>query len=228
VTDHLATIGTETAALDSLKPHPRNYRTHPAEQIEHLKRSLVEHGQYRNIVIARDGTILAGHGVYEAARLLGWQALEVKRLTLAPNDPMALKVMAADNTLQHFAEQDDRALSELLREIGQATDAGLLGTGFDEGMLANLVYVTRHSDEIENIDEAAQWVGMPEYDPMAKPLTVMVYFRSQDDLVRFMEILDVPKLQRDGTATSKTMWWPPKTANDDVNSVRFQPKAAPS
>lgn len=52
---------TEDAAIDELRAHPRNYRRHPDDQLAHIMRSIELHGFYRAVVIARDGTVLAGH-----------------------------------------------------------------------------------------------------------------------------------------------------------------------
>src|SRR5262245_55372260 len=76
--------------IATLKRHPKNYREHPPEQIEHLKRSIREHGFYRNVVVARDDTILAGHGVVAAARHLGLKTMPVIRLAIDPDTPAAL------------------------------------------------------------------------------------------------------------------------------------------
>lgn len=72
---------------------------------------------YKPIVIARDGTILAGHGIAEAARPLGIETVPVTRLDLDPDDPKALKILVDDNKVSGLAEQDDRALSEMLRGV---------------------------------------------------------------------------------------------------------------
>ena len=61
----------ESALIVDLKPHPRNYRGHPEGQVAHLEQSLRDHGIYRNVVVANDNTILAGHGVIVAAQKLG-------------------------------------------------------------------------------------------------------------------------------------------------------------
>ena len=53
----------ELLPLAELRPHPRNDGTHPPDEIAHLKASITTHGVYRNVVVAQDGTILAGHGV---------------------------------------------------------------------------------------------------------------------------------------------------------------------
>jgi hypothetical protein len=209
-----------------LKPHPRNYRAHPDDEVEHLMASVREHGLYRNVVIARDDTILAGHGVVAAMRRLGRETIAVRRLDLDPEDPRAVKVLVADNTIAHLAVVDDRALSELLREIKDSTAEGLLGTGYDDMMLANLVFVTRPEGEITDLDRAAQWVGMPEYDAEGVELKVTVHFRSEQDRAEFARLLGLSLSE----SRSASTWWPPLERKDDVQSVRFvesgEPEAA--
>jgi ParB-like chromosome segregation protein Spo0J len=73
----------EDVALDDLKPHPRNYQQHPDDELAHIMESIKTHGFYRNVVIARDGTILAGHGVTQAARKLGYTHVPVIRTPYA-------------------------------------------------------------------------------------------------------------------------------------------------
>src|SRR6266487_6998844 len=80
--------------IDSLTPHTRNYRSHPDDEIAHLMESIKSNGLYRNIVVASDGTtILAGHGVVEAARRLGIQDIPVYSVDFEANDPRALKLL---------------------------------------------------------------------------------------------------------------------------------------
>ena len=129
---------TRLLPLVSLKDHPRNYRSHPADQLAHLVASIEAHGLYRNIVVARDLTILAGHGIAAAARIAGLKSVPCAVLELDPDEPRALKVLAGDNGVQHLAEDDDRALADMLRQIQETDPTGLLGTGYDETMLATL------------------------------------------------------------------------------------------
>jgi ParB-like chromosome segregation protein Spo0J len=72
-----SSLRAEFVPLASLKPHPRNYRIHPDDQLEHIIKSIQEHGFYRNVVAARDGTILAGHGVVQAALKMGLKGVPV-------------------------------------------------------------------------------------------------------------------------------------------------------
>lgn len=206
---------TEIVAVTDLVPHPRNYREHPDDQIEHLVQSIRANGLYRNIVTANDLTILAGHGVVLAARKLGIEHVPVVRLDLDPGDPRALKVLAGDNEIEHLATQDDRALSELLKEIHEDDVTDLLGTGYDEMMLANLVFVTRSMSEIADFDEAAEWVGMPEYEQLVQPLKIIVSFANEQDRQSFADLLSF-----DLTDETKSVWWPPRQI-DDLASVRI-------
>jgi hypothetical protein len=89
-------------------------------------------------------------------------------------------------------------------------------------MLASLLFVTRPGSEIADFDEAAHYVGMPEYDEGAEPIQLIINFRNQDDKDTFvtMNHLDQPYHSKNGKA--KTIWWPPKV-NEDPSSVKFQP-----
>lgn len=213
----------ESVRVDELTPHPGNYRSHPQDQIDHIKQSLKEHGLYRSIVVADDNTILAGHGVAEAVRQLGWEYVDVSRVPVDPNSSQAMKLLAGDNELARIAEVDDRALTELLREVNRTAEDGLLGTGFDEMMLSNLVMITRTEDEIQDIDEAAEWVGMPEYSVEEKPYQLMISFRNEEDRERFVQGTDVSLFKKREGARVWSAWWPPKERNA-LDSVRVVPE----
>jgi len=191
-------------AVADLRPHPRNYRRHPEDQLAHIEASIRQHGLYRNIVAARDGTILAGHGVVEAARRLGVETVPVIRLDVGPEDPLALKVLAGDNQIGQLAEVDDRALTEML---GELADLGqLLGTGYDEAMLANLLFVTRPATEIRDHDEAAHYVGMPEFEPEPKRITLVLCFDTEEQRQELADKLDLVIAKKQ--LGLWTAWWP--------------------
>jgi hypothetical protein len=202
--------------IADLKEHPRNYQTHPDDQIEHLAQSLKEHGAYRNVVVARGNVLLAGHGVIKAAKKLDWKMFPCIKLDIEPDSPQALKILVGDNENEHLAEVDDRALANMLKEILGNSPAGLLGTGYDEMMLANLAFVTRPLSEIASMDEAAQWVGMPEYEPASSALKIVVSFKSKADIQKFAKALGITL-----TENTRAMWWPPRK-KDDVSSLKFE------
>ena len=202
----------EIVSIASLKPHPRNYVSHPKDQIAHISESIREHGIYRNIIIARDGTILAGHGVVEAAKGLGIESIPVRRLDLDPLDPRALKVVVGDNEIEHLGEIGDRALSDLLREIAEQDEVGLLGTGYDAAMLANLVFVTRPEKEIPDIVAAQEWaaIGMPEFPEGSDAIKLVVLFKSKNIRAEFLDAIGIEKPDS-VCRTTMTIWWPRKS-----------------
>lgn len=212
-------LPTERVALADLRPHPRNYRKHPADQLAHIKASLTEHGQYRNVVVATDGTILAGHGVAQAAVELGWTEVDVVRLDVEADSPAALKVLTGDNEMGRLAEIDDRLLTEHLRALAELDT--LLGTGFDDQMLANLVMVTRPAEEILGLDEAAHWAGagMPEFETGSRTAAALVlHFETtaaRDELIEKIGIVVAKKLRQTWSAQ-----WPPQE-KADLRSLKF-------
>ncbi len=210
----------ELTAVKHLTPHPRNYRDHPEDQIDHLVQSIRDHGVYRNVVTANDGTILAGHGVVLAAQRLDLKEIPAIRLDIDPDSPAALKLLAADNYLSHFAADDDRVLTDLLKDVADLDD--LFGTGFDEQSLAALLMVTRDGSEIADLDEAAEWVGMPEFDHTGSHLRMIIHFTSEDDRVAVADLLGVDdeRTIRQGVQVW-SLHWPPRR-QDDPKSVIFE------
>lgn len=211
----------ERVWISDLTPHPRNYRTHPEDQIEHLKQSIKDHGLYRNVLIANDGTILAGHGVVQAAKELGMRKVSAVRLTVGPDHPMALKVMAADNSISNLSADDDRLLTDLLKQINE--DDQLLGTGFDDKSLATYLMVTRNTDEIESMDVAAEWVGMPDFEGHHNPPALRIEFTDEAGRETFInehggDLMFVYRKQ----STWSARWPASEHSRDDLVSVTFE------
>ena len=210
----------ETLMLDEVRPHPDNYRMHNENQLEHIMESIKSNGYYRNIVISSDNYILAGHGVYEACRKLGIEKIKVVKLPFQHNEKQALKVLTGDNEIAKIADVDDRKLTELLKSIMDETSS-LLGTGFDEKQLANLVYVTRHASEIEDFDAAKEWVGMPQYDwkdpfdEEANSYHLVITFTSEENRDDFLSKFPIKVGTRIGKKWSTT--WPYQDRADRKN-----------
>jgi len=207
----------ETVLLSSLSPHPRNYRDHPDDQLDQIEASIRSSGFYRNIVIARDGTILAGHGVALTAERMGLEEVPVVRLDIDPDSPTAMRVLISDNEIGKGADSDDRALTELLRDLANDAD-GLPGTGYTDEQLLALIYTTRHDEEVDGLDAAAEWVGMPDYDAGAKPTTLVIRFTSKQDREQYVKETGL-EIDKRGDATWSTRW--PWTDRLDLASVKF-------
>jgi ParB-like chromosome segregation protein Spo0J len=138
-------------ALDELTPHPRNYKKHPASQVEKLAASLQSFGQPRTIAVWR-GTILAGHGVTQAAQHLGWQQIRASIVPDSWTEARAQAYVVADNETQRGAEIDEVELAALLDEARLEID--LEAMGFDEAAFdALLAGLTEETPTILGVDD---------------------------------------------------------------------------
>ena len=198
-----------------LKHHPRNYQQHPELQLRHIIKSIETHGFYRNVVTAKDNTILAGHGVIEAALRMGITQVPVIKMDIDPDDPRALKLLTGDNEIGNLAVVNDRMLTELLKEVMGTENLDLTGTGFDADQLSNLLMVTRPAKEIQSKNEAAEWLGMPDWELEPAALRLIVSFANEEDRQEFAK-----KLGYDFTAKTKSVWYPDK-GRDDTSSIEF-------
>ena len=113
--------------IAELRANPANARTHSAEQIESLKRSMVEFGWTNPVLVDTEGLIIAGHGRVRAALELGYEAAPV----MVAHGWTAEQIRAyalADNALALQAGWDAELLKTELSELQAAGyDLGLTG-----------------------------------------------------------------------------------------------------
>lgn len=113
-------VETETVAIGTLRPHPKNARR---GDVEAIAASLAAHGQYRPIVAnRRTGNVLAGNHTLRAARSLGWDRIAVSWVDVAEADEV--RILLADNRASDLATYDDSALAALLTDLEDLTASG--------------------------------------------------------------------------------------------------------
>ena len=203
-------IKVEQIALRKLKPHPKNYKTHPEAQLEHLKKSIAEHGIYRNVIVANDYTILAGHGVVEAAKSLGLQSVPCLHTDLNPDSVKAIKLLTADNEISHIADSNARELTDLLKQVLIEDD--LLGTGYDKEKLEALLMVSRSKDEVQNIDDT-EFADL-DFEALQDVIKVTVSFEDEKDRSDFFTTLGI-----EHTEKTKAIWWPIKDREQNSHLI---------
>ena len=151
----------------ALAPHPENYREHPPNQIREIQASIRQHGIYKNIVVARDYTILAGHGVVEAVSQMDEiDQVPVYVLNADPDSAAAKKVIIADNETPKQAKDDEEQLADLLRQIyatEESSGGGLEGTGFDEDMM-NDILGEFDDDDTPDEEKYTNRIDTPTYE----------------------------------------------------------------
>lgn len=142
-----------TIPINDLKPYAHNPKTHPAEQIEKIARSIEEFSFLVPILIDADNSIIAGHGRLMAARKLGLievPTIQVKHLTEA--QIRAYRI--ADNRLTESAWDIELLESEIA--ILQDTNFDIDLTGFDDIELGELfpdVSAEEPPEEFQEFDE---------------------------------------------------------------------------
>jgi DNA modification methylase len=102
--------------IDGLKPHPDNARSHPEEQISLLVGSFEQYGITQPFLVDENGTILAGHGKYLAARRMGVEQVPVKVLR-GLSEVQKRAYLIADNQIALSADWDPQKLRSELEAL---------------------------------------------------------------------------------------------------------------
>ena len=135
----------EYRALDRLVPYARNARTHSEAQLAEIAGSIREFGFVNPVLIAEDGTIIAGHGRVLAARQLGMDAVPSIRLT-GLSDSQRRALVLADNRIALNAGWDEALLALELSDLKEAGfELGIMG--FEDGELDRLLAGAEAEDE---------------------------------------------------------------------------------
>ena len=100
----------ELVPITDIRPYENNAKIHTREQIEQIKKSIVEFGNNDPIAIDGDGVIIEGHGRLMALQELGYTEVEVIRLA-------------------HLTEEQRKAYTLIHNKL-------TMNTGFDLDILA--------------------------------------------------------------------------------------------
>lgn len=145
--------------VERLRAYERNPRTHSPEQIAQIAASIVEFGWTNPVLVASHGTVIAGHGRLEAARLLGLNTVPVLVLDHL-TEAQTRAYVIADNKLALNAGWNDELLAAELHALnGEGFDMAL--TGFDEIELDRLLAPLE--------DDDSQDAGGSDADPDEAP-----------------------------------------------------------
>jgi DNA modification methylase len=119
------TAASQITAISKIKPNADNSRTHSSKQIRQIANSILAFGFTNPLLISEDGELIAGHGRYEAAKLVG--LLEVPVIVvrgLSPGKRRALGI--ADNKIAQNSKWDRKRLAIEIPELaGSLTADGL-------------------------------------------------------------------------------------------------------
>lgn len=172
--------------IGDYKPDPRNARKHGKKNLDTIERSLQEVGVGRSIVATRDGTILAGNGVLEAAGQTGIEdAIVVHsdgtrliihvRDDLEEGDKRATLLGLYDNRASDLSEWDTDTLIEIQQEFQNDPQFDHI---FGDKDFDEILFATGDRDGAEVSTESQ--LPVMEY-------RCVVDCDSEDDLREFME-----------------------------------------
>lgn len=167
--------------LKDLIPYARNSRTHSSSQIAQIASSIKEFGWTQPILLDGTNGIIAGHGRFEAAFLLGIQ--EVPTIDLAYlTESQKRAYVIADNKIALNSGWDEQMLA---LEIGDLRDAGfnieLLAFDPSELKDGDVDYSVLDDEEIDaQLDDMAKGVRKAiqiEFEPE--------HYEEAQELVKF-------------------------------------------
>ncbi len=116
--------------ISSLRPYPKNARTHSKHQILQIAASMREFGFTNPVLVAADGTIIAGHGRVRAAQLLGMTEVPTIRLDHLTQEQIRAYILA-DNKLAENAGWDQSILAIELQHLLTIESFDIRVTGFE-------------------------------------------------------------------------------------------------
>ena len=191
--------------MGDIKPYKANSRTHSDTQVEQIAASITEFG-FTNPILIQKGTIIAGHGRFEASKLL--DLTEIPTIELSGLSKKQVKALViADNKLSLNAGWDIDLLRSELTDLQLADfDVDLLG--FGEGELLNI---------LAEPDDKDAWAGMPEFNqPNNKAFrSIIVHLDDQESVDSLSNLLGQE-------FTEKTKYvWHPKQVKMETESKRY-------
>lgn len=161
-----ASLTVERVPLSSLTPDPENARKHPQRNLDAIAASLEKFGQRRPLVVWGE-RIIAGNGTSEAAKLLGWDEIDITRVPQDWSQEQAKAYALADNRTAEMAEWDGQ---ELLVALESLDDELLAASGFSQEDLEDLEKVWGLPPDLDSL---ADEIG----DPSEEDGLIVVRFK---------------------------------------------------
>lgn len=113
--------------LAEIKPNPKNFNSHPSDQIKRLADIIEYQGvRYPIKVSTRSGMISSGHGRLEAAKLLGMTHFPVSYQDYDDEDQETADLIS-DNSIAAWSELDLSGINSELASFDPQFNLDLLG-----------------------------------------------------------------------------------------------------
>ena len=145
--------------VSTLKPDPKNPRTHKPRQITLIGKSIQAFGFNVPILVDSHLNVIAGHGRLLACQKLGITEVPTISLDhLTPEQVTAFRI--ADNRLTEIATWDDQLLGEQLQILSDFNlDFDIEATGFTVGEIDLRIEGLNEPQDLDAADEPIQLTG---------------------------------------------------------------------
>ena len=147
-----------------LTQHPNNARTHSKKQLKLIAKSIQAFGFLNPVLIDRNGTIVAGHGRVEAAKLLGLDQVPTIGLENLSKDQIR-QYMLADNKLAELADWDREMLAIEFQHLYTLEDVfDIAVTGFEVPEIDLILEKSKRTPDLDD-DSSAYEEGPSVTEP---------------------------------------------------------------
>ena len=150
-------LNIELVDISNLKADEQNARIHKRKSIEALCTSLNTFGQRRPIVAKKDGTVIAGNGTLEAAKVLGWTNINVVYIPESWDEKQVRAYALADNSTAELSSWDADLLAIQADELKELIDLKTLGLPRKMQDVSNLDEADLFDDQIVKVQEGQLW-----------------------------------------------------------------------
>jgi len=192
--------------LNDIVPYGENPKEHPQEQVDKIASSIQRFGWDQPIVVDGDGTIIKGHGRYQAAQKLGIeQAPVIEQVQLSETEARAARL--ADNRVAESSWDIDLLGMELELLDESSLDTEL--TGFDEDEIEAFGVDSGGAPDPQEEWEDAGMADFENEDALAD-ITLKINFPDEQAVERFNELVGETV-----TPDTTSIWFPEQEQRQD-------------
>lgn len=137
----------EKVKLTDIKLYENNSKNHPEWQIEQIKNSIQEFGYNDPIAIDENNVIVEGHGRYLALKELGYEEIEILKLSHMSIEQKKAYIIAHNKTCMNTGFN----LEMLEEEFKSISQLDLKLTGFTEFEIEDILNIEKNDIDIDSV-----------------------------------------------------------------------------
>ena len=149
--NHVHDLCITVTPITELKPYARNPRTHSKHQVKQIASSIRKFGFTNPILIDAAGSIIAGHGRLEAAKLMQLESVPVIKLGYLTEAEKRAYIIADNKLAENAGWNIELLQTEIQSIISLDLDFDLTLTGFEVAEIDKMMIFTNDDDDIDDI-----------------------------------------------------------------------------